>query len=149
MIPAFNLNGNLPPGIHPATWEEFTVRFGWNYHRNRLLTGLRRALSKLFQAGCRTAYIDGSFVTSKEVPNDYDACWETTGVDLELLKQLEFIFFDFSCGRARQKALYMGEFFPDSVREGASGRTFLEFFQTDRQGNPKGIVAIDLRSLRR
>ena len=30
---------------------------------------------------------------------------------------------------------------------GAQGRTFLEFFQTDQQNIPKGIIAIDLRTL--
>jgi hypothetical protein len=32
--------------------------------------------------------------------------------------------------------------------EGGSGRTFLEFFQTDKNsGDPKGIIALDLRRL--
>lgn len=42
----------------------------------------------------------------------------------------------------------MGEFFPAQIPEGISGKTFLDFFQTDKNsGNPKGIVAIDARSL--
>ena len=42
----------------------------------------------------------------------------------------------------------MGEFFPAQFPEGASGKTFLEFFQTDKDsGNPKGIVAIDVKRL--
>ena len=50
------------------------------------MNGLRAALVNLKGAGCQTAYINGSFVTRKELPNDYDACWEETGVDPEALR---------------------------------------------------------------
>jgi len=36
-------------------------------------------------AGCRTAYVDGSFVTAKEDPEDFDGCWESEGVSLKAL----------------------------------------------------------------
>ena len=26
-------------------------------------------------------YVDGSFVTEKETPGDFDACWEMDGID--------------------------------------------------------------------
>ena len=45
------------------------------------MTGLRAALEEFKKAGCQTVYINGSFVTSKELPNDYDCCWEEAGVD--------------------------------------------------------------------
>jgi hypothetical protein len=28
LIPDFDANGNLPPGIHRAEWKEFSKRFG-------------------------------------------------------------------------------------------------------------------------
>jgi len=94
-------------------------------------------------AGCRPAYINGSFVTRKQRPRDYDACWETTGVDL---RRLDRVLLMFDQGRAAQKAKYRGEFFPARFTEGGSGATFLEFFQTDKEtGAPKGIVVLDLR----
>lgn len=34
MIPDFDENGNLPPGVHWAEWNEFQDRFGYNWHRN-------------------------------------------------------------------------------------------------------------------
>jgi hypothetical protein len=114
-------------------------------HRRRLLEGLRSALVLLKAAGCRTVYVNGSFVTAKDVPGDFDACWDVTGVDEDLLAP---VFFDFSRRRAAQKARFHGEFFPAQLPEGMSGRTFLEFFQTDREtGQPKGIVALDLGEL--
>ena len=85
MIPDFRRNGHLPPGIHWATWDELKERYGTNSWRQRLLTGLGAVLENLKAAGCRTIYVDGSFVTSKELPNDYDACWEEAGVDPEAL----------------------------------------------------------------
>jgi len=93
-------------------------------------------------AGCRLVYLDGSFVTSKPMPGDFDACWGVDGVDVE---KLDPVFLDFTNGRARQKGRFGGEFFPAELPEGRTGRTFLQFFQTDKEtGDAKGIVAIDL-----
>ena len=93
-------------------------------------------------AGCRMVYINGSFVTSKEYPNDYDVCWEEEGVDP---RALDPVFLDLDDpNRSTQKEKYYGEFLPASVVEAASGLSFLEFFQNTAMGEPKGIVAIDL-----
>ena len=96
-------------------------------------------------AGCQTVYVDGSFVTDKEVPEDFDACWDLTGVDPDLIDP---ILLTFDPGRTAQKTKYLGELFPSTARSGNPGPVFLDFFQTDRDtGNPKGIIAIDLRRL--
>lgn len=144
MIPPFDEEGSLPPGIHQADWQEFENRFGASPYRREILVGLRRALEALRVANCELSYIDGSFVTSKELPGDYDGCWSCEGVDPE---QLDPVLLDFSNGRAAQKAKYFGELFPAEFREGASGKTWLNFFQEDTDGRPKGIVAIDLTRL--
>lgn len=142
MIPAFDAGGNLPPGIHFASWDEIVNRYATNTRRRELAGGLLDALRSLKHAGCRTAYLDGSFVTKKELPGDFDACWEITGVepgrlDPELL--------DFSKRRAGQKARYAGELFPAETAAEPAGTTFLDYFQRDRDtGQPKGIIAIDL-----
>ena len=145
MVPSFESDGNLPVGIHLATWDEFAWVFGRTVHRTRLMKGLEDAIAILRQAGCKRLYVDGSFVTSKEVPNDYDAAWEPVGVDVPLLLSIEPVFADFSNLRAAQKAKFFGEFFPSSAAADLVGNTFLEFFQIDRDtGNPKGIIALDL-----
>ena len=64
MIPEWLLNGDLPPGVHSATWSELDRRLG-------LLT----------ETGCRLVYLDGSFVTTKMRPGDFDACWDIQHVD--------------------------------------------------------------------
>lgn len=142
MIPQFDARGLLPEGIHSATWNEFVDRFGGNEHRRNLLRGLNEALALLRAAGCRRVYVNGSFVTDKERPNDIDACWDYDGVNVDAL---DAVFFDFADGRAAQKARFGAEFFPAQLPEGITGRAFLEFFQVDRQtGAAKGIIELIL-----
>jgi hypothetical protein len=88
-------------------------------------------------------FLDGSFVTRKIHPADFDACWDVQNVDDD---QLDPVFWDFSEGRAAQKRRFLGEFFPAQLPEGATGRAFIEFFQVNKlTGEPKGILAIRLR----
>ncbi|MCY4527862.1 MAG: hypothetical protein OXD46_02370 [Chloroflexi bacterium] len=109
------------------------------------MEGFRTAIENLKSAGCQTVYLNGSFVTSKTHPNDYDACWEEAGVDPTALDP---VLLTFDAGRAAQKAKYMGEFFPASIIADIDGMSFLEFFQMDKEtGRPKGIIAIDLGGL--
>jgi hypothetical protein len=142
LIPEFTAYGLLPEGVHPATLEEVRERFGGNERREQLLNGLVEALRLLHVAGCRRVYINGSFVTAKERPNDVDVCWDIEGVDADALDD---VFFDFSDGRAAQKARFGCEFFPAQLPEGVTGRAFLDFFQIDKQtGEPKGIIELKL-----
>jgi hypothetical protein len=143
VIPLFDERGNLPPGIHEATWDEVVEHYAINERRQQLLDGLHDALISLRAAGCPRAYLDGSFVTDKELPGDFDVCWEISGVDASLL-DAELL--DFSDRRAAQKARYGGELFPAQATAEPAGTAFLDYFQRDRDtGEPKGIIAIDLR----
>lgn len=147
MIPGWKGNGDLPPGVHFAAWVELEMRFAFTPWRRRLLVGFRNACESLQAAGCRLVYLDGSFVTAKQRPGDFDACWDVRYVDDS---KLDPVFWDFSHGRAAQKARFGGEFFPAQLPEGASGRAFLEFFQTNKMtGGPKGIVGVRLRPSRK
>lgn len=144
MIPPFDERGNLPPGIHEADWDELESRFSDSPRRVELLAGLRRALLALRDAGCRTAYVDGSFVTDKSEPGDFDACWEPAGVDLDLLDP---VLLRFAEGRRDQKERFGGELFIADLAAEPGGTRFLDFFRRDRDGEPKGIVKIDLEDL--
>jgi hypothetical protein len=143
MIPEFMPNGNLPPGIHNSTWQEFEKRLGYTPQRKLLLEGLAAALKDLSNGGCKLVYINGSFVTAKEPPGDYDLCWSIDGVKPE---ELDPILLDFSrSGHAAMKEKYLGDLFPAEIPEGVSGKLFLDFFQTDKEtGEPKGIVALEI-----
>jgi hypothetical protein len=144
MIPPLSRAGLLPPGIHDATWAELEAMFGTNAHRKRLLLGLRSFLSDLRDAGARTAYVDGSFVTAKADPGDFDGCWEPTGVRFTKLPP-EVL--DFTPGRPLQKAKYGGEMFVAEWPASQAGESFLAYFQRDKSGRPKGIVRLDLTAL--
>lgn len=144
-IPPFTPDGLLPPGVHSATWEEFSERFGSTHRRKELLLGLQEALTCLARAGCSRVYIDGSFVTAKLYPGDFDACWDIAGVDIS---SLDLTLMTFENRRAAQKLKFGGELFPSHINAGM-GSTFLEFFQVDKHtGNPKGIVVLDLKRWR-
>ena len=146
MIPEFNENGNLLLGVHWAEWEEFKEIFGTNLNRQRMIDGLELAMTQLKAAGCRTIYIDGSFVTSKQNPGDFDACWEDNGVDINYLKSLAPALFNFALRRAEQKIKYKGEIFPSNYPANDSGTAYIDFFQFDTRTNTrKGIIAIDLQ----
>jgi hypothetical protein len=145
MIPPFDERGNLPPGIHKADWDELETRFNGSARRVELLAGLREALVVLRDAGCRTAYVDGSFVTAKEEPDDFDGCWDAMGVDAS---RLDPVLLDFVHPRTAQKERFGGELFLAAApADPKSGALFLDFFQRDRDGERKGIVKIDLEGL--
>jgi hypothetical protein len=145
MIPPFEPStGLLPSGIHEATWEELVARFGWTPRRLTLLAGRKAALNALRLAGCRRAYVDGSVVTAKEDPGDFDGCWESDGVDPALLDPVLVTFDPY---RHVQKAKYGGELFFADAPADPAGTAFIDFLQRDRSGHRKGIVALDLRAL--
>ena len=132
----------LPQGIHKASFEEVKAAFANNPHRCRLFDGLLAASIRLRSAGCLTIYLDGSYVTGKPHPLDFDVCWEPAGVDLDLLDN---VFLNFESGRVAQKTTFKGEFFPSSMMCSDVGSSFLDFFQLERHtGSQKGIVSISL-----
>jgi hypothetical protein len=132
----------LPPGIHESTLKDLAAAFATNPTRRRQFCGLLLALSLLKSAGCARVYVDGSYITGKPEPGDYDACWDHTGVDPA---KLDPVFFDFSMGRLNQKPKFAGEFFPAAAQADPAGRAFIDFFQVEKySGTRKGIVAIDL-----
>lgn len=141
--PADSATGYLPPGVHVASWADLVAQFGINPHRVRLIGGLLAAVQNLAAAGCRSVLLDGSFVSQKDLPQDYDGAWDTRGVDPY---RLDPVLLDFSNGRAAMKTKYLGELFPANS-SAAPGVLYRDFFMTDRSGVPKGLVDIDLGSL--
>ena len=129
MIPEWLENGDLPPGVHFSQWAEVEDRLAFNPLRRRLFAGFREACDLLRRAGCRLVYLDGSFVTTKPLPGDFDACWDIQHVDEDALDP---VFWDFSQGRAAQKRRFLGEFFPAQLPEGATH----VFFLVDGRRNP-------------
>lgn len=135
MIPPFDTRGNLPPGVHVAQWEEIHDKFGGNEWRSDLLDKVEGVARELQRAGCRHVWLDGSLVTEKEFPRDFDLCYDVATTDLDLIDPALL-------DRGAAKQIYGGDILPTHPL-----LSFLDFFQTDRDGHAKGIVEIDLGSL--
>ncbi len=144
-LPPFQeATGYLPDGEWTATWQVFVDRFGWNDHRLRLLVKLQLGLLAVRKAGAMTAWINGSFTTTKEYPNDVDVLYSAHGVRPLLLPT------DFR-NRALRREMYGGDYLAvddTEVRPHHPDGLFA-FFRTDDEGCPKGIVRLSLSTVPR
>jgi hypothetical protein len=73
MIPPFNELGNLPAGVHPATLDEITDRFGKASELRRVqMESIYWMVDLAKQAEVSKIVLNGSFVTDIIEPNDVD-----------------------------------------------------------------------------
>src|SRR5437667_2329201 len=74
MLPPFNERGDLPPGIHAATWSELDERFrGQTESRERALAKLRHLHELASRTGKLVRFlVFGSFVSTAPNPRDLD-----------------------------------------------------------------------------
>lgn len=133
----------LPPGVHSASLADVGERYATNDQRRWLFEGILEVAKALRTAGCAVMFLDGSFVTSKEHPNDFDGYWDPSGVIPALLDET---LLDFENEQAAQKWKYRGEMFIAEEAAGGPAESIKSMFQTDRfTGQPKGILRIKLR----
>lgn len=138
-------SGYLAPGLHRMTWAEFCRLFLVGDWRARLGRGLYRALNNLRNAGCCQAIVDGSFVTAKPDPSDYDVAFDPEGVRGALLDPVLMRHED---GRRAMKAKYLGDIVPWGWPAcSATGIIYKDYFQSDRTGSAKGVVLLNLGQL--
>lgn len=131
MIPPFNDDGYLPPGIHQATLEEVADRFGADSELRRAqMESLRWLVDLAQRAGVLRIVVNGSFATDKLEPNDVDCALligadypRDAAADRELQVGLPFINFE----------LVLEEGFREFTRD---------VFATDRNLVSKGMVEI-------
>lgn len=131
MIPAFNDEGYLPPGLHQATVEEIHARFGRESELRQVQMESLRWMIKLARlTGVQRIVVNGSFVTDKLEPND---------VDCVLLVVLGF-----PRDEAAEKDLLSG--LPFINMELVDQEGFEQFtektFATDRDLVPKGMIEV-------
>jgi hypothetical protein len=92
-IPDLLRTGLLPEGVHECSLEEIRLRFTWNDHR----ISLYARFLDFFRAELRPAFLDpvfldGSFVTDKELPDDTDVVLDlTAATDARKLQGLRFL----------------------------------------------------------
>ncbi len=139
-IPALNEKGELEAGEHEATLDEVEAVYGSSSPRRQyLMQGLRDAAYSLSEAGVKSIWIDGSFITDKREPNDIDGCWEyTNSVNISKLDPV------FLGSREDAKKKYGLDFFISNIVEAGSGLPFPKFFQVNREGDAKGIIVVKL-----
>ena len=148
MIPDFLDNGYLPEGIYEATFEEVAERFGKSKVRKKLLLGMREMVALCKQLGCDIYYLDGSFISNKISPSDYDACWDTTCSDRELVMN-KVLYSILNSDSETQKNEFKGEIYPSFIKAPiVPNLTILDYFQTckdaDDSNMKKGIIKINL-----
>jgi hypothetical protein len=133
MIPAFEDNGYLPPGIHRATLDEIEARFGTESElRCVQFESLTWLIHLVRRAGIQRLVIDGSFVTERFEPNDVDCILlvapdhvlDPAALD-EINEGLPFL--DIHLAEPSEFALLADQ-----------------LFATDRDGIPKGLVEVIL-----
>jgi hypothetical protein len=141
-LPAFNEEGDLPPGVHRATLPEVLERFGQgSVQRCAVADRLKRVYQLVISTGQLARFVVfGSFVTAKDEPND---------VDIILLMEDTF---DLACvtGEAALPFLHTEAVahFGASVfwtrRSGAFGgeQAMIEYWQVRREGGRRGIVEL-------
>lgn len=143
MLPEANENGDLPPGIHPATWTEIEKRFGRaTGPRTRALATLKRLHELALRTGSlKSFYIFGSFVSAVPEPRDVDvALIMAASFKIENCPWESRALFS----HARAEARYGASVF--WLREGklpdAAMRDFLSAWQTKRGGTLRGILEV-------
>lgn len=128
----------LPTGLHYMSLRDFKEQFVTNECRFWIYNGFIDACRALRQAGCKRIFVGGSFVTSKEEPGDFDACWDPAGV----LQSLDRIIYDDSC-RVERRQIYRGD-----LLIGGVDSPHYKFLARDKiTGEERGMVGIQLRTL--
>ncbi len=142
MLPPFNDRGDLPAGVHAATWEELAERFGAGPVRQARLRTLRHLYALVAATGHLERFlVFGSFVTSKDEPRDVDVVLVMSeGFVLEEAPRESRTVFSHADADARFGASVFW------VRRGilpdAEMPAFVQFWQTRRDGTKRGILEV-------
>jgi predicted nucleotidyltransferase len=142
MLPAFNHDGNLPEGLHVATVDEVFARFVTSSTRRQWLGEQLRSLLALAQStGCLArVFLWGSFVTSKEVPNDLDILLVMdTGFVVEAIPAQARVIFDHVQARLQFQA---DVFWTKASLDPQVLPLWLDTYQTGKDFIRRGIVEV-------
>ncbi len=146
MIPDFLDTGYLPEGIHEATLVEVVGKLQFSDKRKKLMSGLMTLIECCISCNVNILYLDGSFVSNKLNPVDYDACYDADCVDKKdvLHRALESFLHSDS---ETQKRYFKGEvYYAHSFSGRGNRQTVLDYFQVCKQDYlmKKGILKIVL-----
>jgi hypothetical protein len=141
-LPAFNEEGDLPPGVHYARLPHVLERFGKGTARRRAVAD---RLKRIYQLAASTEQLArfvvfGSFVTAKAEPNDVDiVLLMEDGFDLASVTGEAALVFQHMAADAHFGASVFW-----TKRSGAIGgeQAMIEYWQVRRQGGRRGIIEI-------
>jgi hypothetical protein len=131
MIPPFDDDGYLPPGIYSADLDEIDARFGRDSELRQVeMESIRWLVDLARRAGVRRIVLDGSFTTAVLEPNDVDCALligpgfpQDTKAEEELIEGLPFL------------DIHL-------VRQDGWDEFVGIIFATDRRRNPKGMIEV-------
>ncbi len=141
MIPELTREGLLPPGRHEATLGEIRRRFGVGTPvRVRLMKGLEAVLRLARKMEATVLYLDGSFVTDKKEPGDWDAVLLVPAGARIGSKEALLL-----ANRQEIRKRIGGDLFTVSVEDPEVPAHYVErVFVRDREGRPKGLAVLKL-----
>jgi hypothetical protein len=142
MLPDCNQDGNLPEGIHRATATEVLDRFGTASARRAWLAEQLRDLLEVAKSTDRLerVFLWGSFVTSKESPNDLDVLLVVASdFDLDGLPEECKVLFDYPRARIRFNA---DVFWAKASIGQETLACWLDTYQTGKDFKRRGIVEV-------
>jgi hypothetical protein len=144
VIPPFDEDGDLPPGIHRANWEQFHHRFcifARSDRRLRLCDQIQQMAEQARASGIVERLIfGGSFITATQEPNDFDVLIILRpGTKASRVRPVDrWLVY----GRLARRA-FGGDIFP--ITEGSAGlNEAVEFFSRSRSGKEVGVVEVIL-----
>ncbi len=140
MLFEFNKHGNLPNDLILAC-NEFKRIFGYNEEREKKINNLFTVANRLKQIGCDKMFVFGSFATQKENPNDVDVCFDISNLEVKVLEKNNSSFNKYELVRIKKY------FFVHVILKRVNEEELLKFLKTDRNGNQRGIIEIDLKDL--
>jgi hypothetical protein len=142
-LPDFNASGDLPTGIHRATFNEMIQRFGSAGGQRKVCT-LR--LSHVYELAKRTGHLQqfvifGSYVTAQPNPNDIDLVLVMDDAfRLEECPVESRALFDHAVAQARYGASVF--WLRPGLLIGESLGDFIHYWQVKRDGSRRGIVEV-------
>jgi hypothetical protein len=139
VLPEFTGEGELPPGVHVADWQEFQARFCGSSSRRIWLSGRLRALLALAATNgkLRRVFIWGSFVTAKPAPKDL----EDEDFEVDAVAAPAQAVFD----SVRAKLMFESDVFWARSSIGPELLDlWLDTYQTSRSFRKRGIVELEL-----
>lgn len=143
MLPPFNLEGDLPPGVYPATWAEVLERFGADWGQRGACT---RRLAHIYELARRTEHLErfvvfGSYVTAKANPNDVDVVLVMDdSFRLENCPMESRGLFDHAVAQARYGASVF--WMRPALLLGERLEEFIGYWQMKRGGGQRGMVDV-------